>query len=461
MLKVKVILGTMLLTTTVFAAEGDLIVRLQPGAERSLQSTLSSGDRVEAIIPEMNLYLVKPALLRSTKSFMRTIRENAGTQNVFADYKMQLRNAPNDLDFSKIWSLNPNSKVNINTREAWGISVGGPNKSGDQIVVAVVDGGFDMKHPDLVPNYWVNKAEVVGNKVDDDGNGYVDDINGWNAFNNSGNITTDSHGTHVAGTVGAKGNNQIGVAGINWDTQIMLVSASSGDFSVVGRGYGYALKMKKLWIESNGQRGANVVSTNSSFGVDNANCQSAQYKVWNDIYNEMGKAGILSAAATANNAVDVDVVGDVPTACDSPYIVAVTNTDSNDKLYSRAAWGSKHVDLGAPGTDIYSTLPNNRYGNNTGTSMATPHVAGAIGLMYSAASADFIAFSKKDPAAAALVVKDILLKTTDANATLAGRTQSGGRLNLGNAVKAMSQYVQPGQSIEGVIAGNGAGTLNN
>ncbi len=436
----KIVLGLLCLVSTARAAEGDVIVRLESGSDRSFRSQLTNADQVEALIPELNLYLIRPAAVRSSMSLMRTLRASPGTQNVFADYEMKLRNIPNDVDYAKMWSLNGRSKVNISAEQAWAISTGGENSAGDQIVVAVVDGGFDTNHADLIPNLWINKNEVAGNGVDDDGNGYVDDIFGWNAFNNSGKLNSDLHGTHVAGTVGAKGNNQLGIMGINWDAHLMLVSASSGSFSIVSKGYGYVLKMKKLWIETNGQKGANVVATNSSFGVDEADCQSSTYSVWNDIYNEMGKMGILSVAATANNAVDVDKVGDVPTGCNSPFIVAVTNTDSSDRIYPRAAWGLNTVDLGAPGTDIYSTLPSQSYGPNTGTSMATPHVAGAIGLMYAAASADHIAATHADPAAAALLTKKILLSSTDANATLAGKTVTGGRLNLGKAVVTIQRY---------------------
>lgn len=458
----KTVLGSVLFVVTGWGAEGDLVVRLQPGAQRDLSRVLTSTDQVEVLIPEMNLVLIKPASTRSTVQLARALRSESLVQNVTVDYKMKLRSKPNDLDFSKIWSLDSKSTTHVDTEKAWDISVGGSNVLGQDIVMAVVDGGFDTTHPDLAPNLWMNKHEISGNGVDDDQNGYIDDVYGWNAFTNNGNITVDNHGTHVAGTMGAKGNNQLGVVGINWDAHLMLVNASSGDFSIVAKGYGYILKMKKLWLESKGEKGANVVVTNSSFGVDLANCQSAQYSVWNDIYNEMGKVGILSAAATANLVIDVDAKGDVPTGCESPYLISVTNTDREDKINfenspwssSGAAWGLKSVDLGAPGTDIYSTLPSSAYGNNTGTSMATPHVAGTVGLMHAAASSDFVDFMQRDPAAAALLLKDILLKSTDANTTLNGKTVSGGRLNVGRAVQAIHEYQKSQDVAVDAVANN-------
>jgi subtilisin family serine protease len=167
------------------------------------------------------------------------------------------------------------------------------------------------------------------------------------------------------------------------------VAASSGDTAIVLRGYNYVLEQKKAWLSSNGKKGANIVSTNSSFGVDAAKCSDAQYKVWNDIYEAMGQVGILSAAATANQAWDIDATGDVPTSCESNYIISVTNTTKEDKIYRQAGWGKTHVDLGAPGTDVYSTVPGNQGRNLTGTSMATPHVAGAVAFLHSVASPAF------------------------------------------------------------------------
>jgi subtilisin family serine protease len=154
----------------------------------------------------------------------------------------------------------------------------------------------------------------------------------------------------------------------------------------------------------------------------------------------MGKVGILSAAATANQAWDIDAVGDVPTSCASDYIVAVTNTTKDDKIYRQAGWGKTQVDLGAPGTDVYSTVPGNQSRNLTGTSMATPHVAGAVALLHAAASPAFTALHKSNPAKAALELKKIMLQTVDPLADLQGKTVSGGRLNLAKAAEAISKY---------------------
>src|SRR5690606_25931214 len=212
-------------------------------------------------------------------------------------------------------------------------------------------------------------AEIPGNGIDDDNNGYIDDINGWNPKTNSGNLGSGNyHATHVGGIISAKSDNSLQVAGVNWNVKLMSINGSSGNTSTVLAAYGYVLKQKKIYIETNGERGANVVATNSSFGVDRADCTSGSYPAWNDMYEEMGKAGILSAAATANAAWDIDSTGDVPTGCNSDYMFAVTNTDRNDKINRSAGWGLKTIDIGAQGTDILSLGTNNSVRSLTGTS---------------------------------------------------------------------------------------------
>ena len=222
---------------------------------------------------------------------------------------------------------------------------------------------------------------------------------------------------------------------------VRVLGWGSKDFtSTVLDGYGYIVKQKQLWIETNGAQGANVVATNSSFGVDRGNCNSGEYPAWNEMYDLMGSIGILSAAATINGNYDVDQIGDVPTACPSEHIVAVTNTDSSGKKFGSAGYGKVNIDLGAPGTAVLSTVLNAGVGEKTGTSMATPHVAGAIGFLHSVASPAFRALYRQNPADAALVLKDIMMANTTAQSDLSDVTVSGGRLNLHAASEAISTY---------------------
>lgn len=406
-------------------------------------------EKVEVLVPDLNLFSVTFKNSSAGRGFIRAFSSSRGlVRYAQPDHVVKLRQNPNDPDLEHQWSLNGiSSKGNIQAAEAWELGTGGKTAQGDEIVVAVVDGGTDIHHSDLKNNLWVNKQEIPGNDKDDDDNGFIDDVNGWNAYEESGNLVGEPqdmnfmHGTHVAGIIGAQGNNGLQVTGINWQTKIMGVSGSSGETSVVAKAYGYVIAQKKLWLKTGGKKGANVVVTNSSFGVDNADCSSPDFVIWNDLYNEMGKLGILSVVATANADVDVDKEGDVPSACKSPFIVAVTNTDSEDERYSSGAgYGARSIHLGAPGTDIISTVPGNKTKKLTGTSMATPHVSGSIALLHHIASKRFSQFYKKEPAEAAKELKKVLLESVDLVSSLTDITVTGGRLNVFKAANTLSKY---------------------
>jgi subtilisin family serine protease len=458
------LLGTCLAATSV-AENNKLIVRLKNG-EDAAQLQAMGYRNIEVLVQDLNIYSVEVPMSAAreigTKNIASRLRSYSGVIYAQEDHKITMRKkkynyfnnqgkavnpapvstgvTPNDKSFADQWDmLSDGSNAGIDALSAWNTyGTGGVDARGADVVVAIVDGGVDITHPDLAQNIWVNKGEIPNNGKDDDGNGYIDDVNGWNAFNNSGKVGSDDHGTHLAGTIGAVGNNGINGAGINWKVKMMVINGSSSSTSVVLKAYGYVLAQKKLWLQSNGQAGANVVVTNSSFGVDYGNCKSSTYAAWNDIYNEMGKYGILHAIATANNKVDVDAKGDVPTGCDSPYIISVTNTQKNGRLYYSAGYGKTTIDLSAPGTDIYSTVPRNGWALMTGTSMATPHVAGAVAYMHSVASKSFNDSYYMDPAAAALRLKQTMLDTVTPVADLDGRTVSGGMLNLNKAAAAIS-----------------------
>lgn len=438
------LLASVSLMGTAQAESSKMIVKLKPNFNRS-KFNFMGAKKLEPIVPELGIYAIEiPVAKKGMRAAMTSLRSQEGIVYAQEDHKVTPRNIPNDKSFKQQWDwLLDSSNAGVDAVGAWSkYGPGGHDANGNEIVVAVVDGGVDITHPDLEANIWVNHGEIPNNGKDDDNNGFIDDINGWNAYNNTGAVESDYHGTHVAGTVGAVGNNGINGTGINWDVKIMAVNGSSGSTSTVLKAYGYVLKQKQLWLSSHGKQGANVVSTNSSFGVDYGDCTSNDFPAWNDMYNEMGKVGILSAIATANIGMDIDKNGDVPTGCDSPYIVSVTNTQRDGTKNSGAGWGTKTIDIGAPGTNIYSTLENNGWGSLTGTSMATPHIAGAVAYMHSAASKAFNDAYMKDPAASALALKDIMLKTVTPNPALQGKTVSGGTLNLLNAAEGINNYVQ-------------------
>lgn len=418
--------------------EGDIIVMFKSGV--NIQNFLDNYTGIdlrvkEVLIPDMNIYLLHYDVARSlpVDALLSVMRNDKVAIAQFNHYVTE-RVIPNDTRFNEQWDKHNTGQTggtadaDIDAPEAWEITGGGLTVFGDTIVVAIVDGGQQTDHPDL--ETWRNWAEIAGNNIDDDNNGYIDDIYGWNANSNNGTIPANNHGTHCAGIAGARGNNSLGVAGVNLKVKTMPVvygSSPTLEQSVV-KAYGYVLKQRKIWNQTNGAQGAFVVSTNSSFGVDNG--QPANYPLWCGFYDSLGAAGILNAGAGPNNNVNIDVVGDIPTTCPSPYMIAVTNTTNTDAKNSGAGYGPIHMDLGAPGTSILSTIPGSSYGLLTGTSMATPQVAGAVGLMYAGASSIFINLSRVDPDSAALLFKQYILASVDTIPALTGITVSNGRLNV-------------------------------
>ena len=349
---------------------------------------------------------------------------------------------PNDPQYSNMWHLNNTGQgggtenADIDAPEAWDISTG----NNRNIVIGVVDSGFDIEHQDLNENIWTNINEIE-NEIDDDENGYVDDINGWDAYEQDFTHPVTSHGTKVAGMIGAKGNNNLDVVGVNWNTKIMPISGSSSLTSTVIASYSYAYDNKILWIDTDGVLGANVVVINSSWGINYGDCNSGEFPVWNDMFDTLGEVGILSVAATMNINANVDEQGDVPTSCASDYLITVTNTDRNDSKFSSAAYGAESIDLGAPGTSVCSIRPGNLTSCSlTGTSYSAPIVSGAIGLMYDSASDFLYQEYLQNPSSTPLIIKNLILNTVDLISSLNGITVSSGRLNLFNAVSAANQY---------------------
>lgn len=326
--------------------------------------------------------------------------------------------------------------ADIDTPEAWDITTGGTTTHNDSIVVCIIEGGgVDITHIDIKENVWHNYAEIPNNGIDDDNNGYIDDFDGWNVSTLADDVGFGSHGTRVTGMVGGKGNNVTGISGVNWDVKLMIVKGqvASNEASVIAA-YNYPLVMRKKYNETFGQEGAFVVVTNSSWGIDGGNPANAP--LWCAMYDTMGTYGILSVAATTNNNSNIDVVGDLPTTCSSQYLIAATMTNADD-VRANSGYGPINVDLAAPGSGVLLPIPGNLYVSTNGTSFASPCVAGAVALTYSAPCTEFITYVKNDPSGAALAMKDYILSSVDIIAALSGEVGTGGRLNVKSAIDSL------------------------
>lgn len=317
-----------------------------------------------------------------------------------------LSTLPNDPKMSQLWGLkNAGTGADVRAETAWDIFRGSSSE-----VIAVVDSGIDYSHPDLAANIWTNPGEVAGNGRDDDGDGYVDDVHGFNAITGTGNMMDDnSHGTHVSGTIAAVGNNGQGVVGVNWTAKLLGVKVcdsqgSCGSYEMI-RGIDYVVNLKN--------RGVNVGVINMSLG--GYYFSQAEYNA----IARAGAAGILVVAAAGNESNNNDWYPSYPASFALDNVISVAAIDSNGNLADFSNYGASTVDLAAPGVSIISTVPNGGYASYSGTSMATPHVTGAVGLLR--------AYS---PSLTAAQLKQRILSTARQVSTLNGAVLTGGILNL-------------------------------
>ena len=346
---------------------------------------------------------------------------------------------PDDPFFEAQWNME-----RIQAPDAWAFATGGQTALGDQIVVAVMDDGFDLEHPELAGNLWTNTAESQGLPlVDEDQNGYTDDVQGWNFDDSTPILPVRSHGTAVLGILGARGNNDAGIAGVNWEVQMLpMVVRTIGD---IIEAYEYCFQLRKKYNQSQGAEGAYIVATNASLGFNKVFC--SDFPSLEAIFDSLGHAGVLSVGATANGHWDVDVEGDIPTSCRSDYMIAVTNADFYDEKNEEAAFGLESIDLAAPGGSpdegVYTIAPGDYDQSFGGTSASSPHVAGAVALLYSIPSVPFAQMAKASPRETALLVRDAILGGVDSLFTFHGLTATGGRLNLFRSVLYMHGALQP------------------
>ena len=333
---------------------------------------------------------------------------------------------PNDSGYASLWGLSNTGQTggtvdaDIDALEAWGLSTGSSD-----VVVAIIDTGIDYTHSDLSGNMWVNPGEIARDGIDNDGNGYVDDIYGWDfAYNDSDPFDGHHHGTHVAGTIGAVGNNSTGVVGVNWDVKLMamkfLSDGGSGSTSGAIGAINYVTMMKRDY-------GVNVVATNNSWGG------GGYSQALSDAIAAGGAEGVLFIAAAGNSGNNTDIYASYPSSYGHDRIISVAATDHNDGRAGFSNYGATSVDLAAPGVSIYSTVPGNGYASYSGTSMATPHVAGVVGLL-----------AAGNPQATVDQIKAAIMDGADTVASMAGRAVTGGRLNAYNALQLIGgQDIRP------------------
>lgn len=413
-------------TVPSFSQPTGLIIQLEKGqSPKSLfPQEKSKITALRSLSSTLNIHYLPAASAEEARQLYDYLAKSPAVQYVSYDQNIEFRLDPNDDRYDRQWSL-----PRIEAPAVWGITQGGRTANGDEIVIAVIDSGFDILHPDLAPNIWHNSGEVTGDQIDNDQNGFVDDLHGWDFVDETADLQVDWHGHSVAGIAGARGNNGIGVAGVSWDVKLMLFSVRRVS-DVIGA-FDYILDQRRKYNESQGAQGAFVVAVNTSLGLNNSFCDSQPS--WRDIYDQLGAQGVLSVASPPNSNIDVDVEGDIPTTCPSDFLLTVLRTDEDDQKDTRSGYGTTSIDLGVPGNNIYTTDLNDGYHPFSGTSASSPHLSGAIALLYSLPCPSLADQALENPALAALLVKSAVLNGVDLFDNLKTYSVTGGRLNIKNS----------------------------
>ena len=396
----------------------ELLVRFEPGAsqQRALDSV---GGTVVERLPLGDLVRVRLDGGTSLERADATLERRSDI--VFAEpnrtYELYTT-TPNDPDYSQLWGLSA-----IGAPTAWDLTQGS-----NSVVVAVVDSGVDYTHTDLDGNIWTNPAEI-SNGLDDDGNGLVDDRNGWDFYNGDAAPLDDfGHGTHVAGTIGAEGNNGEGITGVNWRVKVMPLRV--GDASLSGAAIYQAFRYACA-------KGARVV--NGSFGGD-----ASDGLIRMAIAECPGTLFVFSAGNSSRN---VDALPTYPCVEALANVICVAASQLGDTLAPFSNFGVTNVDLAAPGAGILSTVPDGLFESWNGTSMAAPHVAGAAALVLA-----------QRPELSTLELKNALLLSVDAKPSYAGVVATGGRLNV---ARALGQEVVPPTGLAATSPSHQAGAWSN
>ncbi|HLM02356.1 MAG TPA: S8 family serine peptidase [Pyrinomonadaceae bacterium] len=396
-------------------ADGELLVKFKDGTASAAARSANSrfGARVVEEFPDLGWQRVKLPAGVPVETAAARYAGLSDVEYVQPNFIYNLQATPNDPRFSDAGMY---GLTKISAPSAWDLTTGSPN-----VVVANIDTGINYNHEDLAANMWTNPGETNGNNIDDDGNGFVDDYYGYDFFFNDPNPQDENgHGTHTAGTIGAVGNNNIGIVGINWNVRIMAIkiynSTGFGTTSaMLVNAYNYVRMMKN--------RGVNIRVTNNSYGGCDEACNYDQ--ATKDALDALGNAGILNVFAAGNNGRNIETQPFYPASYTSPSVLSVANSTSTDTRSGSSNFGPVSVDLAAPGTGILSTHTNvNGYATFTGTSMASPHVAGAAALL-----------AAYNPNLSAASLKATIMNTVDVLADWNGVVKTGGRLNVDRALR--------------------------
>ncbi len=376
-------------------------------ASRQLIGQTFAGGTVQRKLTDDGWFSVIVQPGANLQTAMSAYRLRNDVQLVTPDFKLTLETIANDTNIGSQWGLS-NTGVSgglvgadIGAAQAWQYG------TSSTVIVGVLDTGVDYNHPDLAANIWQNGNEILGNGIDDDRNGYIDDRRGWDFANNDSDPMDDNgHGTHVAGTIGAVGNNSVGVSGVAWSVRLMplkfMDADGSGSLSDAIEGINYARNM-----------GAKIINASwGGGGFSNALQQAI---------TQFQNAGGIFVAAAGNEASNNVTTPAFP--ANYSGVISVGASTRTDTLASFSNFGT-NVDVVAPGASIFSTLPNNRYGSLSGTSMAAPHVAGALALLWG-----------QNSSASATTITNALLNNTDN--VLRGTTSQFGRIHVGKAAAAL------------------------
>ncbi|MCY7347150.1 MAG: S8 family serine peptidase [Pyrinomonadaceae bacterium] len=398
-------------------ADGELLVKYKNGT--ASRAALTVNAELNSVVleefPDLGWQRVKVADGVSVEAAAARYAAFADIEAVQPNFYYHLLATPNDTQFN---SSGMYGMTKISAPAAWDLTTGSA-----AVVVADIDTGLRYTHEDIAANAWTNPGEFPGNGVDDDGNGFIDDVYGYDFFYNDNNPIDDAggHGTHTAGTIGAVGNNARGVVGVNWNVKIMAVkiySPNGADSTSVMlvNAYNYIRMMKN--------RGVNIRVTNNSYGGCGEACGYDQ--ATKDALDAMGNAGILNVFAAGNDNRNIETSPAFPASYTSPSVLAVASSTSTDARSGFSNYGTTSVDVAAPGSSVLSTYNSSDAGYATlsGTSMATPHVAGAAALL-----------SAYNPNLSAASLKATLMNTVDPLTQWTAFVKTGGRINVDRALR--------------------------